>query len=101
MSTKALIGDLYFMFRESIGQRLGTNMPASFTDVNTLRTDLEHDVDHGDKGKIKAKKKKIGKTFEQYSGVVAPQLLDADRFLLVQANLLTALELELKKLKVP
>lgn len=94
------IGHLYFLFRESIGQRLAT-LPPSFVDVNTLRTDLQHDVDHGDGGKIRAKKKKIGDTFEKYSGVKAPQLLDAERFILVQANLLSALELDLTNLAIP
>jgi hypothetical protein len=28
-------------------------MPDSFKDVGTLRTDLRHDVDHGEKGKVK------------------------------------------------
>lgn len=96
-----LMSDLYFLFRESVGQRLGMDLPQSFVDVNTLRTDLQHDVDHGDQGKIKAKRKKIGNTFEQYSGVRSPQLLDASRFVLVQANLLSAIELDVKNLTIP
>lgn len=97
---KALIENLYFLFRESVGPRLGANVPQSFSDVNTLRTDLQHDVDHGPKKKVKAKKKKIGATFKAYAGAVSPQLLDPSRFVLVQANLLTALELDLKNLAV-
>lgn len=96
-----LMAELYFLFRESVGQRLGTNLPKSFVDVNTLRTDLQHDVDHGDHSKIKGKRKKIGSTFEHYAGVKSPQLLDASRFVLVQANLLSALELDLKNLALP
>lgn len=96
-----LMGDLYFLFRESVGQRFGSDLPQSFADVNTLRTDLQHDVDHGDRGKIKAKRKRIGSTFEQYSGARSPQLLDASRFVLVQANLLSAIELDLKNLSIP
>lgn len=64
---KAFIDDLYFLFCESVGQRLGTQPPQSFADVKTLRTDLQHDVDHGDQGKVKAKRKKIGATFKKYS----------------------------------
>lgn len=96
----ALMGHLYFLFRESIGQRL-QSLPQSFVDVNTLRTDLQHDVDHGDKGKIKAKQKKIGDTFLKYAGIKTPQLLDAERFVLVQANILSALELDLTNLAIP
>lgn len=96
-----LLGDLYFLFREGVGQRLGPDLPQSFADVNTLRTDLQHDVDHGDRGKIKTKRKKIGSTFEQYSGAKSPQLLDASRFVLVQVNLLSAIELNLKNMTIP
>jgi uncharacterized protein DUF262 len=95
------IDDLYFLFRESIGQRLANKMPATFEDINALRTDLKHDVDHGDAGKIKAKRKKIGATFEKYSGIKSPQLLDASRFVLVQANVLSAIELDLTNLALP
>ncbi len=97
---KNLIDDLYFVFREGIGSRLGGNVPQSFVDVNTLRTDLQHDVDHGERGKVKAKRKKIGTAFNKYAGTLSPQLLDPTRFLLVQANLLSALELDLKNITV-
>lgn len=97
---RVLVDHLYFLFRESIGPRL-KNMPESFVDVNTLRTDLQHDLDHGDKGKIKAKQKKIGETFLKYSGIKTPQLLDAERFVLVQANMLSAIELDLTNLAIP
>ena len=36
-----------------MGQRLGATLPQSFVDVNTLRTDLQHDVDHGKKAKLR------------------------------------------------
>ena len=98
---KEFIDALYFVFRESIGQRLEGHLPKSFGDVNMLRTDLQHDVDHGDKSKVKAKKKKIGATFSSYAGAESPEVLDASRFVLVQANLLSALELDLANLVVP
>ncbi len=98
---KGLVENLYFVFRESLGQRLGTSLPQSFVDVNLLRTGLQHDVDHGNKKKVKAKRKQIGSTFERYSGAASPELLDPSRFLLVQANLLSALELDLKNLSLP
>jgi hypothetical protein len=98
---KTLISDLYFVFRESIGQRLGATLPTSFGDVNVLRTDLQHDMDHGDKTKIKAKKTQAGSTFKKYSGEASPDVLDPSRFVLVQANILSALELDLNNLALP
>ena len=97
---KAFIDHLYFIFREGVGQRLDGRLPASFVDVNTLRTDLQHDVDHGDKGKIAAKRKKIGTTFSKYAGAASPEVLDQSGFVLVQANLLTALDSDLQNLGV-
>ena len=94
------IDELYFIFRESIGLRLADRLPTSFVDVNTLRTDLQHDVDHGEAKKVRSKQKKIGETFEKYSGVKSPQLLDPERFTLVQANILSALNLDLVNLPV-
>ena len=98
---KSLIDDLYFVFKESIGTRLGDDPPQAFRDVNVLRTDLQHDVDHGEKSKVKAKRKKIGATFKTYSGAESPEVMDPTRFILVQANLLSALELALTNLAVP
>jgi len=49
---------LYFLFREGVGNRIDGKTPLSFGDVNTLRTELQHDVDHGAPAKVKAKKKK-------------------------------------------
>ena len=94
---KALISDLYFLFKESPGSRI-SNPPTSFADVNTLRTELEHDVDHGDEKKVRAKRRKIGATFKKYSAVASPEVLDQGRFVLVQANLLSALEGDLRSL---
>jgi Protein of unknown function DUF262 len=95
-----LIDDLYFIFRESVGQRLADRLPVSFADVNILRTDLQHDVDHGEAKKVRSKQKKIGDTFEKYSGIKSPHLIDPERFILVQANLLSALDLDLLNLPV-
>ena len=93
-----LLDDLYFLFRESLGQRLAADIPASFADVNQLRTDVKHDVDHGDKKKVVAKKKKIGATFKQYSGASSPFTLAPERFPLLHANVLAALESDLRLL---
>ena len=92
---------IYFVFRESIGQRLGDTLPTSFGDVDVLRTDLQHDTDHGDKSKVKAKKTQAGSIFKKYSGEASPDVLDPTRFVLVQANILSSLELDLKNLALP
>lgn len=97
---QSLIDHLYFVFRESTGQRLQGRLPLSFEDVNALRTDLQHDVDHGSKGKVKKKRKSIGSVFEKYSGIKAPELLDPIRFSLVQANLLSAIDRDLNNLSI-
>jgi len=98
---REFVDDLYFIFKEGVGQRLGANTPQSFKDVNLLRTDLHHDVDHGKKKEVASKKKKIGTTFKKYSGQNAPAVTDPASFVLVQANLLSALELELRNLITP
>ena len=93
---QTLLDDLYFLFRESPGQRLANDVPVSFSDVNQLRTDVKHDVDHGEKKKVAAKKKKIGAAFKKYSGSVSPFTLAPERFPLLQANILAALESDLR-----
>jgi len=95
---KALIDDLYFVFREGVGQRLDGRLPQSFVDVNTLRTDLQHDVDHGPSGKVAKQRKRIGATFAKYAGGGSPEVLDPSRFVLVQANILSGLAFNLESL---
>jgi len=92
---KDLIEHMYFLFHEGVGNRLGGKTPRSFADVNTLRTELQHDVDHGVPAKVRAKKKKTGTVFERYSGVPSPVSLAPERFLVVQSNLLSALKADL------
>ena len=94
----SLIDDLYFLFRESVGSRLGGNWPASFADVNELRTDLRHDVDHGDAGKVRLKRRKIGKIFGKYAGDGTPDTIEPAKFPLVQSNILGAIEADLRGL---
>jgi hypothetical protein len=95
---KDLVDELYFLFRESAGSRLDDNWPDSFADVNMLRTDLRHDVDHGGVGKVRSKRRKIGKTFEKYAGIRNPETLEPAKFPLVQSNLLGAIESDLRTL---
>ena len=95
---KNFVDDLYFLFHESVGKRLEGRMPLSFKDVSTLRTDLRHDVDHGENSKVKGKKRKTGKTFQKYAGAPSPEGLDPGRFVVVQANLLGAIVRDLRQL---
>jgi hypothetical protein len=90
------IDDLYFLFRESVGPRLDGAWPASFGHVSDLRTDLRHDVDHGDPGKVRAKRRKGGATFALYAGGGTPDTLEPVKFPLVQSNILTAIEGDLR-----
>lgn len=97
-SYRGLIDDLYFLFRESVGTRLSNGWPQSFVHVNDLRTDLRHDVDHGDPAKVRAKRRKAGKTFALYGGNGTPDTIEPVRFPLVQANILAAIEGDLRGL---
>lgn len=91
-----LIDDLYFLFRESAGSRLGEPVPPSFRDVNALRTDLRHDVDHGDPSKIRAKRRNAGNAFALYGGAGNPGTMDPAKLALVQSNLMGAIEGDLR-----
>ena len=93
---KNFIDDLYFLFRESVGTRLNGVWPQSFVHVNELRTDLRHDVDHGDAGKVRAKRRKAGSTFALYGGTGTPDTIEPVKFPLVQSNVLSAIEGDLR-----
>ena len=95
---KSFVDDLYFLFHESVGTRLEGNVPVSFQDVNTLRTDRQHDVDHGKKTKVKAKKLEIGQVCQKYAGAPSPAGLAPERFIVLQANLLSALKRDIAQL---
>ncbi len=90
------VDDIYFLFRESVGSRLDGAWPASFAHVNDLRTDLRHDVDHGDPAKVRAKRRKGGSTFALYAGGGTPDTLEPVKFPLVQSNILGAIEGDLR-----
>ena len=92
---KDLIDDLYFLFHEAVGDRLAEKVPQSLQDVNTLRTDLQHDLDHGKLGKVRSKRQKTGRVFKKYSGSSSPASLAPERFVIVQANILGALKRDL------
>ena len=95
---KDFIDDLYFLFRESAGTRLDNDRPTSFAHMNELRTDLRHDVDHGDAGKVRAKRRKAGTTFAIYAGVGTPDTVEPAKFALIQSNIMGAIEGDLRVL---
>jgi len=95
---ETLIDDLYFLFRESVGTRLGGAWPTSFGHINELRTDLRHDVDHGDAAKVRAKRRNVGATFKFYSGGGTPDTIEPMTFPLIQSNILGAIEGDLRSL---
>jgi hypothetical protein len=97
---KDFIDCLYFIFHEGVGDRLDGKKPQSFVDINTLRTDLQHDVDHGKSSKVAAKRKRIGSTFAKYSGAVSPSTLEPERFPLVQDSILAAVVADLRALEL-
>jgi hypothetical protein len=94
---KRFVDDLYFLFWEGSGSRLETK-PASFSDLNDLRTYLRHDVAHGKVGKVRAKNKKLGAAFAKYAGSGTPETFAPEKFVAVQAALLGAIEQDLRSL---
>jgi Protein of unknown function DUF262 len=95
---KLLVEDLYFLLWEGPGSKL-TDKPTSFSDINILRTEEEHDVDHGDASKVKKKKLDAGIAFAKYSGMNTPVACGPDRFPLFQRNLLDAICVDLGQLR--
>ncbi len=88
---RQFIENLYFVFRESVGTRLGESTPGSFSDVNELRTLNEHDLDHGKATKIAKKRKNLAGTYSRYFGSASPDTTGTHSFVIGHANLLAAL----------
>lgn len=83
---QTLIDNLYFLFRESVGARLGDQWLDSFPDINDLRTDLRHDSQLRKSRKVRAKRRKIAGAFEKYAGGGTPDTMEPANFPLVQSN---------------
>lgn len=94
---KRLVENLYFLFWEGPGSKL-PEKPDSFKDVNTLRTEEEHDVDHGKTSNVKSKKVKHGDVFKKYSGVISPAVAAPSQFPLLQLALLRAIQSDMQAL---
>jgi hypothetical protein len=97
---KDLVSDLYFIFWEAAGTRLGNLTPTSFVDVNAIRTDLEHDLDHGNAKAIVTKRKRTNLSFIKYAGASTPTTIAPELFPVFQGNLFSALEADLRGLLV-
>ncbi len=95
---KDFVENVYFLFWEGPGERLVGITPQSFTDINELRTDLQHDVDHGKESKVVAKRKKMSAAFAKYGIAPTPQTIAPEQFVIFQLNLLNALERDLQSL---
>lgn len=93
---KDFTSDLYFLFWEGAGTRLDPAKPTSFKDVNDLRTEVEHDLDHGKAKDAAAKRKKVNNTFIKYSGAATPSTISPEMFPVFQANILAAIENDLR-----
>lgn len=95
---KDFVEDLYYLLWEGCGQRLTGHVPHSFDDVNSLRTGLRHDVDHGRPADVAKKRRKLAEAFKKYSGETSPQGLAPELFAVVQANLLRAIDADMREL---
>ena len=96
-SYKSLIENMYFLFWEGSGSKLA-DRPESFKDVNALRTELQHDTDHGDKKSVAKKKMKNASVFQKYAGATSPALAAPSRFAVLQLNLLKVIRGDLQAL---
>jgi hypothetical protein len=94
---KLLMEHLYFLFWEGPGSRLPSK-PQSFADINALRTELEHDTDHGKTRDVSRKKLKHGQTFMKYAGSTSPAVASPARFPVLQLKLLDAIRTDLQNL---
>ncbi len=88
---KSMIDGLYFILWEGTGsgKRLGDPILQFAKDVNDLRTQVRHDVDHGGKSKAASKMKSLGKTFSKFASGTSPEALSNDAFPLAQMRILT------------
>lgn len=96
---KCLVENLYFLLWEGPGSKLAGKEPESFKEVNSLRTALQHDVDHGSNSKVAKKNKDLGSVFKAYAGVASPSVAAPERFPIVHVKLLTKIEADLRAMK--
>ena len=95
---KQLIDDLYFLLHEGPGSRLHEK-PQSFEDINLLRSDLRHDLDHGKAGRAAKKRKRMGTVFSRYAGSPSPQTVAPRQFPAIQGSILRTVLSDVEHLK--
>jgi len=81
------------------GNRIGQPLPDIVKDINVLRTDLYHDIDHGKRSKVRSKELSVAKIIKRYSGKSSIALLGKEDFLAMQLGILKDLEDYLATLK--
>jgi hypothetical protein len=84
------IDSLYFLTYESTGdgKRYGEAVPDFVNDIRDLRTQLRHDVDHGNHSKAASKRKHLAAVFQKYSGVASPDVSPSSAFPIIQVRIL-------------
>lgn len=88
-----LVDALYFLVYEGSGacKRMPAPPPDFAMDVKSLRTEVRHDVDHGDEVEIRKKRLRAAVAFEKYSGKKTPEECGPEEFLSTQIRMLQAL----------
>lgn len=86
------IDSLYFLFYEGSGacKRLPSPPPQLLMDIKFLRTDIRHDIDHGDEKEIRKKHVRNAEILKKYSGKMTLQESSPEDFLATQIRLLSA-----------
>ena len=97
---RQLIDDLYFLLYEGSGTRLDAK-PEVFRDVQLLRTDLAHDVDHGSQSEVARKRRNIGTVFAKYAGSPSPRTVAPEQLAAIQGRILAAVLAALEDLSWP
>ncbi|MEW6616078.1 MAG: DUF262 domain-containing protein [Thermodesulfobacteriota bacterium] len=92
---------LYFLVYEGSGncKRLPSPPPDFAMDVNFLRMDVRHDLDHGSEKDVAKKVTRNAAVFQKYSGKKTPEECGPDEFMTIQLRILQALALFLSSLK--
>jgi hypothetical protein len=73
-------------------------VPESFGEINTLRTEQQHDLDYGNTGKVSAKRRKISAIFRKHSGNATPETTSPEHFPVFQLSLLSSIASDLRVL---
>lgn len=81
------------------GNRYDGDIPSVVSDIRDLRTQLRHDLDHGNEREVARRRIELGAIFSRYGGTSSPDVLPDAAFPLAQLNLLEALASALQTIK--